>query len=58
MRAEHIPGDIAKQSGLKEIFSKLVSLPASHNGGPFGNGITHMFLYLHEEKKRSLGKLA
>lgn len=58
MGAQHIPGDVAEQGGLKEIFSKLVSLAASHNGGPFGNCITHVCLYLCEEKKRSLGKLA
>lgn len=58
MRTEHVPGDIAEQGGLKEISSKLVSLPAGHNGGPFGNRVTHVFLYLREEKKRSPGKLA
>lgn len=58
VRAEHVPGDIAEQGGLKEVFSELVSLPAGHNGGPFGNRVTHVFLYLCEKKKRSPGELA
>lgn len=53
LRAEHVSGDVAEQGGLEEIFSNLMSLPACHNSGPFGNGITHMFLYLCEEKKKS-----
>lgn len=54
LRAEHVPGDVAEQGGLEEIFPNVVSLPTSHDGGPFGNGITHVFLYLCEEKRKSL----
>jgi hypothetical protein len=50
MRTKHVLGDIAEQGGLKEISSVLVSLPAHHHSGSFGNSITHMFLYLCDEK--------
>lgn len=54
LRAEHVSGDVAEQGGLEEIFPNVVSLPTCHNGGPFGNGITHVFLDLREEKRKSL----
>ena len=54
LRAEHVSGDVAEQGGLEEIFPNVVSLPTCHNGGPFGNGIMHVFLYLCEEERNSL----
>lgn len=53
MRAEHVLGDVAEQGRLEEIFSQLMSLPARHNGGPFGDCVTHLFLYLCKENKKS-----
>lgn len=58
VRAEHVPGDIAEQCGLKEVFSKLVSLPACHNSGAFGHCVIHVLLYLRKEKRRSPGQRA